>query len=465
MLRPLVAALLLVTTFAPQAAAPASAASTFNVLGGSASGDGAIQLLAFMPNEISVNVGDTVEWKFLGGTEHTITFAAVAGANAANPFCNGLASSADPCVWTGTGMVNSGRKNEGETYGITFNAPPGNYQFICLVHAAAPQSGTLHLRAAGTAYPQSPSAVNAEAKTQEAAFIQQGSQLRGQELAAADPQNGKINVGAGFHTDTAAGRQVVSIDRFLPQNVTVNVGEEVTWTALDTVVPHTVSFGNRPVPPNAPTGTDLPGHATLTHPYPQLFTGTPTVSSGFMGQGPGRPGGTTFTAKFNAPGVYQYYCTLHDGVGMVGTVNVVPVTNDSTIQKSVSPSQGTVGGTVTFTVTLNLGSPQAGVEVRDVISGVGQSPATAYVAGSARHDTTPIPDPDLLTNQPNRIEYRFRMGDLEAGEHTLTFEVKLSGSLGCYTTASNGATLDATGVSGNLGSTNITFPVRCAPNP
>jgi plastocyanin len=46
------------------------------------------------------------------------------------------------------------------------------------------------------------------------------------------------------------------------------------------------------------------------------------VNSGFIGAG--LPAGTTFSATFTKPGTYAYICALHDELGMVGTVVVLP---------------------------------------------------------------------------------------------------------------------------------------------
>src|SRR5207249_4033572 len=112
--------------------------------------------------------------------------------------------------------------------------------------------------------------------------------------------------------------------RFVRSRLTVELGETVTWMAPDALTPHTVTFGdedpveNNPFPPVNLTG---PGEATtLNSPYPQLMEG-PTVSSGVIGNSGGN--GSTFKVTFNAPGLYRYYCAIHDDLGMVGTIRVV----------------------------------------------------------------------------------------------------------------------------------------------
>jgi plastocyanin len=55
-------------------------------------------------------------------------------------------------------------------------------------------------------------------------------------------------------------------------------------------------------------------HSGLLGPAPQEVVGRP--------QSP--PGVTRFRVTFTSPGTFNYICTLHDDLGMKGTVIVVP---------------------------------------------------------------------------------------------------------------------------------------------
>ncbi len=87
---------------------------------------------------------------------------------------------------------------------------------------------------------------------------------------------------------------------FLPRDIAVKVGDEVTWT-MDNAEPHTVDFAE-------PGASERAG-----------------VSQTFSGN---LDAGTSYSATFTQPGIYEYYCLYHssmqDGkrVGMVGTVTV-----------------------------------------------------------------------------------------------------------------------------------------------
>ena len=87
-------------------------------------------------------------------------------------------------------------------------------------------------------------------------------------------------------TATTAKTVAVSITKtaFVPKDVTVNVGDSVTWVSTDGV-PHTST-------------------AALNHLWGDLMTST-----------------DSFTYTFDTPGTYAYFCEMHPA--MVGSINVV----------------------------------------------------------------------------------------------------------------------------------------------
>lgn len=97
-----------------------------------------------------------------------------------------------------------------------------------------------------------------------------------------DPDGGTFN-----------GTITVSSNQFSPANVTIDVGDSVTWRFQGGG--HTVTHGTSPtVPPNA-----------------QKLFDTPTMTSG------------TFGYRFNNAGTFAYFCRLHFPT-MTGTVTVKP---------------------------------------------------------------------------------------------------------------------------------------------
>ena len=121
--------------------------------------------------------------------------------------------------------------------------------------------------------------------------------------------NGTLGVPAAPGMGTLASQRsrarpavVVQMDgeEFRPSKVTIAAGQTVEWKN-NSGDPHTVTV----VPDKAlvPADVALPKNA-------QPF------DSGTI------PAGMTFSHSFKVPGTYRYYCTLHEGNGMVGEVIV-----------------------------------------------------------------------------------------------------------------------------------------------
>lgn len=176
------------------------------------------------------------------------------------------------------------------------------------------------------------------------------------------------NVNAGGDGD--------SWDKYTPQNVTINAGENVTWTnPMNVVEPHTVTFvkDKEMIPPlvapfsvpnNTQFNTAVPApnvepsiipdntnpnnklvivdnqrasapvtiddtNTNITYLQPNSnysFVGDESyVNSGFMFPmglvPPGAPPITSFTVTFENPGTYYYICVLHPWMSGTVTVN------------------------------------------------------------------------------------------------------------------------------------------------
>jgi plastocyanin len=321
----------------------ANAARTWTVASGAQSPDKAIQALAFLPGEIWINQGDTIKWAIGTDEPHTISLFADGKFDLPRPRFQTAATTPDNFDYTGTGScvssdicVNSGRLQQ-SSYSITFDVAPGDYVYVCLIHTA--MTGTVHLQAAGSAYPHDQPFYLAQAIDQGEQLLDRGAQLEADQQAdiTSRATTSVVSVATGFAVDTPnhAQDQSVAIQRFLSASPVsqLHTGDSITWTAPDPTTPHTVSFGDKPGDDVNSTAINLagPGAAVLDAPYPDMERGT-TVSSGFLGALPppdpplfGTPTtGTTFKVTFNAPGTYQYYCTLHDQLGMVGEIVVSP---------------------------------------------------------------------------------------------------------------------------------------------
>lgn len=95
------------------------------------------------------------------------------------------------------------------------------------------------------------------------------------------------NIAIGFAVGSAAVPTEVTIDNFAftPPSITVQAGAEVTWLNRDDI-PHTVTSADDP----------------------RVFKSSPLDT------------GDHFAFRFDKPGIYKYFCSLHPK--MQGTVTV-----------------------------------------------------------------------------------------------------------------------------------------------
>lgn len=131
----------------PRDAGAAATPSVHNVDAGVADGTG-VQLLQFVNKDLTVHRGDTVVWTSAQETElHTVTFLSGGDEPAflnITPQPGGLLKIVSPAnvfspvggtTYTGQGYLNSGHINAGGSFAALIDAPPGTYQYVCLVHA------------------------------------------------------------------------------------------------------------------------------------------------------------------------------------------------------------------------------------------------------------------------------------------------------------------------------------------
>jgi plastocyanin len=295
------------------AAASAAGPQTFHVSVGAQGIDEAIQGNVFLNNNISVNVGDTVTWTIKSGEPHTVTFGAAFGS--ISPFAPGNVTpgqTISPNQVVNTGLlclvVSAGCAPVG-SFSATFSAP-GVYPYLCLLHPG--MAGTVTVSAANSPYPHQQAFYDQQSTRESLAILGQGLDLFGTGLATA-LRLGPTNVTAGIGAPLPASFEGnVWVARFEPRLRVIHKGETVTWTNMDSSTPHTISIGPDPSDPFAPTG----GTTVTTAP------GATTVNSGLIGAPLFGP--AWYSLKFEHTGTYDYFCALHDDLGMKGTIVVVP---------------------------------------------------------------------------------------------------------------------------------------------
>jgi plastocyanin len=294
------------------------------------------QAIAFLPNELWIHAGDSITWTSAAGDIHTVSFF-IAGQpyEDFNTGCPGF--SPNPSSFDGSKCVSAPPLVAGQSFTVKF-PKAGNYSLICLVHVH--MTGVIHVLAANAALPHDQFFYNEQAEKQTRALLSDAdndkehhSHQKIEDMLSAKVLHGNgVAAGIGEMNSTAAGFQSLSVVRFLNGTIEIHAGETVEWSVLDPALPHTITFGVEPQPenfgpPSANVSFEADGgrHATLK------FVGDST-HSGIIGAVPMNQAGVpqsppsipVFRVTFLKAGTYDYICALHDNLGMVGKVIVLP---------------------------------------------------------------------------------------------------------------------------------------------
>ncbi|HEY7982514.1 MAG TPA: plastocyanin/azurin family copper-binding protein [Ktedonobacterales bacterium] len=307
---------------APSRAAAAAATThhTWHVTVGVQTSGGSISGMIFTPSDIFVHRGDTVVWTVGAKEIHTVAFGNPpadtdneAGEGITSPIDNAFeelieqfaapagGASFDGVSYHNSGIMTtvpaaSGFPQAIQQYSLQINAPVGTYNFYCLVHGPM-MSQNVHVIADSQAYPFNQEQYNDQAEHQRDHVFAQGRRA----IDQTEDHLASHTVSVGSSVDSGQ----ADIMRFIHTNTTIEVGESVTFNNT-TFGPHTVTIGKE-------QGTfGQYGNLNSVH------LGD-NVSSGVFGMAFGHP---SVTFRFMQPGVYHYYCMLHDYEGMVGTITV-----------------------------------------------------------------------------------------------------------------------------------------------
>jgi len=329
------------------------------------------QALAFLPNEMWIHAGDSITWTFNSDEIHTVTFLVVGQDFPPFPVgCPGF--SVGTASFDGSTCVTTPPSVKGNPT-ITISFPTaGNYRLQCLVHST--MNGTIHVLDPAAALPYDQAFYDQQAQEQGRSLLtdndhamssdndgmamaHSGDRVSIRILAANSKFSGAnkklsaslgadtsamrhvahVTAGVGEVVATPGGVQTSSLVRFVTGKIVVHVGDTVEWENHDPQEPHTMTFGQEPLDlfdPSSNVTVDPDGglHAVLNSP-------SDSVHSGFVLQPlsdqPGTPvnsgpnnaialNPTRFRVTFMGPGTYNYICALHDNLGMMGEVVVLP---------------------------------------------------------------------------------------------------------------------------------------------
>lgn len=290
---------------------------------GAQSNDKGSQVIAFLPNELWIHAGDSVAFTIATDEPHTVTF--LAPNQVRLPFsvgCPGTTPSGS--AEEGTSCVNSGTLTNGQGYLVTF-PDVGNYKLVCLYHQN--MTAMIHVLNDSAPLPHDQAFYSAEAADMQKGMLSSAGHMMDHDMSS-KPMD--VTAGAGEIVADGGGSSTLSVMRFMHPDKVIHVGDTVEWTNDDPVTPHTITFGvepANPMPPSSNVTMDPDGalHATISSP-------TENVHSGFIAAAPQdqiglpqpAPGVTRFRVTFTRPGVYVYKCALHDNLGMMGRVIVLP---------------------------------------------------------------------------------------------------------------------------------------------
>lgn len=291
-----------------QATPPGTAGGvTWQLQAGGAHHDGALQALAMLPDTITIDEGDSVEWT-VQGEVHTITFLGSFNSPPGDPTVPQGGSTYD-----GTQFLSSGVLPIGAHYKVTFTKA-GTYPYFCVLHAPE-MHGTIVVQPRGAAYPRpqgfytgaGTSTLNSVLSDAMSAVKAIPYAVGGTHLAAGTSGPVQSN---GLPSQATVLR-FLDGDRLNLTSVTIPVGTTLTWTNLSNNEPHTVTFpvAGQPLPP-------LPGDPFTPRIGGSTYDGSTVTNSGVLNPG------DSYQLTFTKAGTYVYFCLFHDEFGMMGTVVV-----------------------------------------------------------------------------------------------------------------------------------------------
>jgi plastocyanin len=292
------------------------------------------QALAFLPNEFWIHAGDSIRWTFRTDEFHTATFLQsgqtrpTLNSPTTGTFVGCPGTTPDGSNFDGSACVTSPTATTGQTYTVNFPSA-GNFKLTCLVHTR--MTGAIHVLPASMALPYDQPFYDRQADDQGTELLSEASRLE-RRANAESRQSAPYKVLAGISAvlATGGGSQTVSVMRFQGASTVVHVGDTVEWTNLATPPYHTITFGTEPtnlMPPGPGLTLDPDGvrHAMISSPNDSVHSGVIGIpNQETVGQPQGALDFTRFRVTFAAPGTFNYICGLHDVLGMVGTVVVVP---------------------------------------------------------------------------------------------------------------------------------------------
>lgn len=288
--------------------------------------DATVAVLAFLPAEVTVEVGTTVTWEWNGAEPHSVTFLAE-GTTLPDPGSDEALFAPTPPdgPYDGVSLVNSGLQPLGPEapapFELAFDAP-GSYSYYCVIH---PQMvGKVNVEAEGDKV-DSPAEVATRRAADVEKYLAEGRAAKA-ELVGKPPVTKRNTDGSTTWTiEMGASTPNTDILAFAPTPANVKPGDTIVFLNSSTA-PHTATFfgtGAEPItnPTDPRVGPPAPG------PSPQVLSDVGFINTGLLppnappGAGPPEAA-RSFTFTVPRAGSYAYVCLLHQPSNMVGTIEV-----------------------------------------------------------------------------------------------------------------------------------------------
>lgn len=307
-----------------------SSPATWKVAIGGETPDHGIQAQVFAPGTITIHAGDTVTWTMAAVFDHTVSF--LSGAKQPDPVVpqqggkflfNPLVTAPQGgATYDGKGMASSGFLHLKGSYSLTFTKP-GRYAYLCLLHRG--MTGTVVVLPPGKKLPATQADLDRFGARQVKGALAAGrSLLTGTKWSAIKGTKGTAYISPMVGTLPGA----ASVIRFVPEALTIKVGDTVQWVMRDPIELHTITFSGGDQPPDLVTPEPQPQGPPRLYFTPKTVVrigGPAQVGGGFNNSGFmafDAPGPRTYSLTFTRPGTYTYWCVVHVPQGMKGVINV-----------------------------------------------------------------------------------------------------------------------------------------------
>lgn len=294
---------------------------------GAQSGDLGRQAMAFLPNEMWIHAGDSITWTFSTNEIHTVSF--LISGQTRPPYqvgCPGFSSGT--ATFDGSTCVTTGPTVKGQTFTVDFPVA-GNFKLVCLVHRD--MTAVVHVLELSETLPHTQAFYDGQAQVEREKLLSDLNMDMDED--GDDSQTlleNQVIAGMGAISATPGGLENLVVMRFIGHKTVIHVGETVEWSNSDPTASHTITFGTEPanlMPPSANVTIDSDGarHAVINSTADSVHSGFIVAASQERVGLPQSPLGVTrFRVTFTHVGTYPYICALHDGLGMKGTVRVLP---------------------------------------------------------------------------------------------------------------------------------------------